>query len=102
MFPKSDPTSSVLQKHINVALSYIPPHHDGTCGIHKPFHLIPDATDAAVFFHPHWPTVLLTGAWRSLVALALLVLDDELRGLLLRSLFARRLQVFLYWCRSSE
>lgn len=51
---------------------------------------------------PHWLTVLLTGAWRLLVALTLQVLDDELRGLLLRILLARRLQVFLYWCRSRE
>lgn len=59
-------------------------------------------TDVAAYFPPPWPTVLLTGAWRSLVALTLLVLDDELRGLLLRILLARRLQVFLYWWRSRE
>lgn len=57
---------------------------------------------AVFFFRLHWPTVLLSGAWRLLVVLTLLVLEDELRGLLLRILFTRRLQVFLYWCRSRE
>lgn len=56
--------------------------------------------------HFHWPCGLLIGGWMLLVVLELVLLlsvlftilmEEELSGLLLRTLLARRLQVFLYW-----
>lgn len=53
--------------------------------------------------HFHWPCVLLIGGWMLLELVLLLsvlftiLMEEELSGLLLRTLLARRLQVFLYW-----
>lgn len=68
-----------------------------------PFHMV----NVSVSDHFHWSGGLLIGGWMLLLVVLEMVsflpvlftvlMEEELRGLLLRTLLARTLQVFLYW-----